>query len=475
MDFLDDSIVSGKAMNIIQILRKLIKDLPEQFKFLFISRHQEYQFKELGNLSLDNLVIIRGDIYTKGFCVLGLSCVEDQDFIGYCLNCTDTSILIFLVCCFPIDYVDSVGIEIVPNTMFLMYLYDCKYLIELHSNNERNINLPMKVEHLRGSKIKRVQCFPKPDIIDLYGQPHQASHNNGYAAHVISSERAQNLFVNHNNLGLICPSIGKSRYFSSKRHELCVQFHCTKKGIIPIGNEHFPHTIKGCPTDVIESQSQLLSNLRIGDKVGPQTSTGTLGGFVRYLDVFDCFLTCAHVMYDLKTLFESSSNFARLQGGKAFIPTPQGQVECGIWRAFDYDDKSRTSVDAALVVLITANIDPYDILSGSHSQRNLSGLGLSSPFLNTSCLDHEEFCISSQAADTVSAGAMTKAEKNIMFPRQSDVDVQFSNTGATAAIVNANVYHPHWIYSQAHLQLPSGYLTERRIFRMYNQIALNLP
>lgn len=101
--------------------------------------------------------------------------------------------------------------------------------------------------------------------------------------------------------------------------------------------------------------------------------------------------------------------------------------------------------------------------------------GLSSPFLNTSCLDHEEFCISSQTADTISAGAVTKSEKNVMFPRQSDVDVQFSNTGPTAAIVNANVYQPLWIYSQAHLQLPSGFLTDRRIFRMYNQIALNLP
>lgn len=102
-------------------------------------------------------------------------------------------------------------------------------------------------------------------------------------------------------------------------------------------------------------------------------------------------------------------------------------------------------------------------------------IGLSSAFLNTSCLDHEEFCISIQTADIVSAGAMTKIETNIKFPRQSDVDVQFSNTGPTAASVNANVYHPLWIYSPAHLQLPSGYLTDRRIFRMYNQIAVNLP
>lgn len=101
--------------------------------------------------------------------------------------------------------------------------------------------------------------------------------------------------------------------------------------------------------------------------------------------------------------------------------------------------------------------------------------GLSSLLLNDICLDHEEFCISTQTADTVSAGAMTKLEQSIKFPRQSDVDVQFSNTGPTAASVNANVYHPLWIYTPAHLQLPSGYLTDRRIFRMYNQMAVNLP
>lgn len=72
MDFLDDCIVFGKAMNIIQILRKLIQDLPEQFKFLLISRHQEYQFGDFDNISLDSLSIIQGGIYRKGFCVLGM-------------------------------------------------------------------------------------------------------------------------------------------------------------------------------------------------------------------------------------------------------------------------------------------------------------------------------------------------------------------------------------------------------------------
>ncbi|CAC5384239.1 unnamed protein product [Mytilus coruscus] len=297
----------------------------------------------------------------------------------------------------------------------------------------------------------------------------------------ISNQKAQTLFLKHNNLGLICPSIGRSRFFSSEDHsisdEQCIQLHCTKKGIIPIGNEHFPSIINGCPTDVIEAQPLLLSNLRIGDKVGPETSTGTLGGFVKYRDVYDCFLTCAHVMYDVKSLLESSSDFTRLSGAKAYLHNPQGTIECGnvILRAFCHDDISRTSVDAALVELTNASVNPNDIISGFPSPRTCSDLGLSSFLLNDICLDREELRVSTQTVDTVSAGAMTKLLQNITLPRQSHVDVQFSNTGSTAASVNANVYHPLWIYSPAHLQLPSGYLTDRRIFRMYNQMAVNLP
>jgi hypothetical protein len=80
--------------------------------------------------------------------------------------------------------------------------------------------------------------------------------------------------------------------------------------------------------------------LRIGDKIGQLTSTGTLGGFVQYLD-FECFLTCAHVMYDVQTLLGSSSNFAQLPGAKAYNHTVLGVIECGkvIWRTFDHDDK----------------------------------------------------------------------------------------------------------------------------------------
>ena len=103
--------------------------------------------------------------------------------------------------------------------------------------------------------------------------------------------------------------------------------------------------------------------------------------------------------------------------------------------------------------------------------------GLSSPFLNTSCLDHEELCIPHQTATVVAPGTMTKIQTGITFPSQTDEDIQFSPIGPTAASVNSNVFFPLWINQPAHMQLPvaAGYLTGRRIFRMYNQIVLNLP
>ena len=121
----------------------------------------------------------------------------------------------------------------------------------------------------------------------------------------LPSEIAENMFLNHSNLSLICPSVVKSTAFKTHRHavksECCIQLYCKTKGILPLGESHFPEMIQGYPTDVIEADTRMLTNLRSGTKIGPQTSEGTLGGFVKYLDM-DCFLTCAHVMYDLKTL-----------------------------------------------------------------------------------------------------------------------------------------------------------------------------
>jgi hypothetical protein len=175
----------------------------------------------------------------------------------------------------------------------------------------------------------------------------------------ISNSTAKKLFDSHSNLALICPSVHRSFSFARKhevKNELCIQLYCKLKGILPLGEIHFPDSIHGIPTDVINGEACFISTLHIGDKIGSQTQTGTLGGFVKYLGV-NCFLTCAHVMYDEKILFGSSSNYAQLSGATAYNYTTGGVIECGnvMWRAFDKGDQFKTgvetSVDAALVRL----------------------------------------------------------------------------------------------------------------------------
>lgn len=198
----------------------------------------------------------------------------------------------------------------------------------------------------------------------------------------LSSEIAENMFLSHSNLSLICPSVVKSTAFKTSRYaikrELCIQLYCKTKGILPLGESHFPEIIQGYPTDVIEADTCMLSNLRIGTKIGSKTSEGTLGGFVKYLDM-DCFLTCAHVMYDLKTLLDQTKNFTSLKGATAFIHSPFGLTECGkvIWRAFDHDDRLKTSIDAALIVLQNnASIAQDDyVLDERGVRRHYSALG----------------------------------------------------------------------------------------------------
>lgn len=169
----------------------------------------------------------------------------------------------------------------------------------------------------------------------------------------LSQYEVETVFNCHSNITLICPSVLKSKSFS-KVHDvqerICIQLYCTKKGIIPLGEDHFPRLINGIPTDVIDGNIGLMTKLRIGDQIGPTTSIGTLGGFVAYYG-FNCFLTCAHVMYDVQALL--SDDFALLPEAKAYCHSVQGLVDCGkvIRILFDHDDKLKTSIDAALVYM----------------------------------------------------------------------------------------------------------------------------
>jgi hypothetical protein len=194
----------------------------------------------------------------------------------------------------------------------------------------------------------------------------------------ISNSTAKKLFDSHSNLALICPSVHRSFSFARKhevKNELCIQLYCKLKGILPLGEIHFPDSIHGVPTDVINGEACFICKMRIGDKIGQQTSVGTLGGFINYLGS-ECFLTCSHVMYDEEKLFGSSLNFQEV---KAYIHTTFGLIECGNvkWRKFDHDDSSKTSVDAALVSLKDeCTVDSNDYVVDGRSRLSFSELGM---------------------------------------------------------------------------------------------------
>ena len=94
--------------------------------------------------------------------------------------------------------------------------------------------------------------------------------------------------------------------------------------------------------------------------------------------------------------------------------------------------------------------------------------------MNSSFLDHEEFCAPQATATVVAKGAMQKYQEDVTFPKQKDVDVVFSNIGKVAGSANGNEFQPLWMHTPAHMQLTAGHLTDKRVFRMYNQIAINL-
>ena len=94
--------------------------------------------------------------------------------------------------------------------------------------------------------------------------------------------------------------------------------------------------------------------------------------------------------------------------------------------------------------------------------------------MNSSILDHEEFCVPQVTTNVVGWGAMTPLQDDVTFLRQDDADVLFSNIGQAAGNANNNVFQPLWIYTPAHMQSTEGCLTDKRVFRMYNQIGINL-
>lgn len=68
-----------------------------------------------------------------------------------------------------------------------------------------------------------------------------------------------------------------------------------------------------------------------------------------------------------------------------------------------------------------------------------------------------------------------KILKDVKLEHSSAKDVYLKDLGNAAATANGALFHPLVMASPAHIQLPVGALTDRRIFTMYNQMVMNVP
>lgn len=212
----------------------------------------------------------------------------------------------------------------------------------------------------------------------------------------VSGTLAKKLFNQHSNLTMVCSSVFKSKGFKSGSAKLqqinCVQLVCKKKGIIPIGECHFPLLVDDIPTDVLEGTFKFLSAVNVGDKIScNEKHTGTLGGFVKYYGM-DTFLTCSHVIFGKNDLLDIQSKDLHSESRHIIIHNEKEPVECVPIRhslkcatseepmetdnpsvlqdiLVLQDNPEETSIDAALILIQTPKNDKSSVLRNVLTRR----------------------------------------------------------------------------------------------------------
>lgn len=91
--------------------------------------------------------------------------------------------------------------------------------------------------------------------------------------------------------------------------------------------------------------------------------------------------------------------------------------------------------------------------------------------MNDICIDIASICNSK--ADVLCPGGFLRIkDKVVIKPQEEYVDIQFPVSGLS---VQQHYSQPLMIATTAHMQLRPGNLAGQRVFRMYNQLLLNLP
>lgn len=255
----------------------------------------------------------------------------------------------------------------------------------------------------------------------------------------------------------------KSSFHQHGIEKQCVHIFCRAKGLIPVGENHFPKSFCKLPTKVIQGSPEFMTKLRVGDMIGTDVRTGTLGGFVKVRGD-TTFLTCLHIFMNAEEL--DAVNISLIDDSPVLIKWyPAGVTSadsgkspfvCGKIRdiAFITDNYGTTSIDAALVkVKKHIEICPQDYLASCNQNISYDKIGLRSPFLNDNCVDYRSLCYSHSKIDiaTVSVGATTGvAQLNCNITVNKDIDIEMEPDKLLQEAITHNTVSR--IVSDVHMQ-----------------------
>ncbi|XP_076095643.1 uncharacterized protein LOC143066709 [Mytilus galloprovincialis] len=333
-----------------------------------------------------------------------------------------------------------------------------------------------KLSYFENSKKDKSSMKPQYEMEEILQKISHLSEPSSYSIFLpaLDGYVASSLFKKHRKLSLICPSTIKSSGYGQKHTILackCVQLFCHRKGIIPLGENHFPRNIVGIPTDILQGRGQFASTkLRVGDKIGTTTQQGTLGGFYDYLG-HKCFLTCAHVLLGINELTAPLDDSSRNRQVDVMLDPQQGQQMCGklIRRIFSYGDPSSTSVDAALVLIESHNfnIDQKDMIRvNNNAPITCHCLGLESPFINHNYCGNSFICSTNSNISIVAAGA---------FSQFATEYSSLKNPGKVPANMDSAHNQPLIRAHPVHGAISLNSSTGSQDFLMYNQMVMNIP
>ncbi|CAC5363160.1 unnamed protein product [Mytilus coruscus] len=314
------------------------------------------------------------------------------------------------------------------NTSFDMLFCSCNVVIVAEVNKmviitperETFYGIRIMYKEVNGHSEEAKSLMEEVDSTIDARKPYETSQD-------VSDEKATEYFDKHSKLTMISKSHLKSKGFGKEIQKFervsCIQLFCRAKGIVPIGESHFPDKIGSVQTDIFEGYPRLQAKqIRIGTEYFVPTEeennsgngqnaaarpdneyenmdidndasrqfkgkAGTIGGFLKFHGE-DAFLTCAHAI--LSPDFLISHTFgSELHENPVKIyckdeNSLRGVIPCGHLASFTFppNEINGSSIDAAIIRIDRSRANIY---MDDTERRELK-----SNYLQRCCLDWQE-------------------------------------------------------------------------------------